>query len=148
MRYLIDDADRELVNQYHWNIFQPNDSKTFYAHGYLKNVKYRDQKLVLLHRLILGAGPGDPDVDHRNRNGLDCRRKNLRFITSAGNTRNTEVRKDNKLGIKGIRQLESGRYQMRFTINGKVTSKMFDSLEEAGVSFDKMNDEQIKKEIL
>lgn len=30
----------------------------------------------------------DEQVDHRDRNTLDCRRQNLRFATSAGNNRN------------------------------------------------------------
>ena len=41
-----------------------------------------------MHRLIIGAKDGEV-VDHRNRNGLDNRKQNLRICTHAENTRNS-----------------------------------------------------------
>lgn len=43
---------------------------------------------LYLHRFITGAAAGQL-VDHRNRNGLDCRRENLRFATSQQNAQNS-----------------------------------------------------------
>jgi hypothetical protein len=43
---------------------------------------------VLLHRFILCAAPGTI-IDHKNGNGLDCTRENLRFVTSSQNQHNS-----------------------------------------------------------
>ena len=49
--------------------------------------KTRGESLVLLHRFILEP-PDGVDVDHKNLDGLDCRRKNMRLATSAQNNSN------------------------------------------------------------
>jgi hypothetical protein len=143
---LFDEADRELVEKYHWMISTRRDSLTAYATGYLIGVPLKEQKLIYLHRLIMGAKPGDPKIDHKNRNGLDCRRDNLRFITDSGNSRN-QVR-SNKLGVRGVRQLPSGRFLRRIKINGKRVCKSFDTIEEASKSYEKLRKEQFKKETI
>lgn len=56
-------------------------------------------KSVLMHRLIIGAGPGEI-VDHIDRNGLNNRRSNLRIVSHSHNSANAEVR--NKHGYRGI----------------------------------------------
>ena len=53
-----------------------------------------------MHRLILGCGPGE-EVDHRNGNGLDNRRGNLRPATHALNQANVR-RVRAKSGFKGV----------------------------------------------
>ena len=43
----------------------------------------------LLHRMVLGLAPGDPRKgDHRNHDGLDNRRCNLRIVSNAENGQN------------------------------------------------------------
>jgi len=58
---------------------------------------------VLLHRVVLWASPGDW-VDHINRDKLDCRRSNLRFVSyeqSAQNrNKSTSIRKTSR--YKGV----------------------------------------------
>jgi hypothetical protein len=56
-------------------------------------------KFVLLHNLLVNyAWP----VDHRNGNGLDCRRHNIRAATKSQNAANARAHRDNKCGWKGI----------------------------------------------
>lgn len=46
------------------------------------------QKTLLLHHFLIGKPPAGLEVDHINRNGLDNRRENLRFVTHLENMRN------------------------------------------------------------
>lgn len=67
---IVDEADYHLVKNHHWS---------FSGSGYAAcRVK---QKTVLMHRLIIDAKPGNV-VDHKNHDGLDNRRDNLRECTS------------------------------------------------------------------
>jgi hypothetical protein len=55
-----------------------------------------------MHRLILGLAPEDGEVDHRNGNGLDNRRDNLRVATQSQNAKNRRVSSINKSGVSGV----------------------------------------------
>ena len=141
---LIDDVDYELIENYTW-IIRPGRN-TNYAWGYKKGIPVRDQKFIFMHRLIMGAGPGDPQVDHENRNGLDCRRRNLRFITYAGNQRNKICK--NKFGFKGVKKTRYGRFFSNIKINGNyIYLGCFDTAEEAGAAYQIAYNDQIKKEL-
>jgi hypothetical protein len=56
-----------------------------------------------MHRLILGLGPKGPPVDHRNGNGLDNRRENIRIATVAQNRQNSrKTRSNTSSQYKGV----------------------------------------------
>lgn len=64
-----------------------------------------------LHRVLLGLGSNVPMVDHKNHNGLDNRRDNLRLATSAQNNHNSRRRKYANSQFKGVwLHAASGRY--------------------------------------
>jgi len=70
-------------------------------------------------------------VDHQNGNKRDMRRKNLRRADRFQNQQNRKTNKGNTLP-KGIRQLPSGRFNVRIQTYGKrVIVGTFDTLEEA-----------------
>lgn len=46
---------------------------------------------VYLHREIMKPGPG-LEVDHKNGNGLDCRRSNMENVTHAENVKRAKAR--------------------------------------------------------
>lgn len=75
-----------------------------------------DDTSVLAHRLVMSAQKGQI-VDHRNRNGLDNRRENLRLCTSSQNHANTPKQKNNTSGYKGVFRARSGRWIARVTVN-------------------------------
>lgn len=54
-----------------------------------------------MHRILFGAADHQ-EVDHRDGNGLNNRRGNLRAATSSQNSQNRGLRNDNKSGVKGI----------------------------------------------
>jgi len=78
-RAIVDDADVELVSQHSWHL-----AKTGYA---ATNIKKR---VITLHRFLLQEPP--IQVDHINRDKLDCRRQNMRVVTDAQNKQNVPAR--------------------------------------------------------
>lgn len=63
-------------------------------------------KIVLMHRFIISP-EGDYIIDHKNNNGLDNRRKNLRICNYCENSRNRRINKNNKSKLKGVSRSKS-----------------------------------------
>jgi hypothetical protein len=78
---LVDDQDYERVVAIRWRAMrQRSQPNKLYAQG----IVLVDGKGVntLLHRFVMGLSPGDPrTVDHRDFDGLNCQRENLRLAT-------------------------------------------------------------------
>jgi hypothetical protein len=89
----------------------------------------------LLHRFVATLAGIDvsEQVDHENRNPLDCRRSNLRAATHAQNRWNQKTRSDSKSGVKGVQwHRQTGKWAARLTTNGKVSNLgLFASIDEA-----------------
>lgn len=77
---LIDDADMDLVGAHRWYELRGHNGKR-YARTCCGN------RSIYMHRLITGTPPG-AETDHRNGDGLDNRRANLRVATSSQNKAN------------------------------------------------------------
>lgn len=92
---IFDEADLVLLEQFYWHALKARNTVYVQTHGAPANGRQR----VYLHRLLLRAGPGQL-VDHRNHNGLDNRRLNLRLCTSAQNNLNAPGRNSN--GYRGV----------------------------------------------
>jgi AP2 domain. len=60
-----------------------------------------------MHRLIMKAS-GDDVIDHINGDVTDNRRCNLRKVTMAQNVWNRSIRRDSRVGIKGVRYSKKG----------------------------------------
>lgn len=96
---LVDDEDYEWLSQWKWCAHKPN--KTFYAErGVWMNKKMVGLKM---HRVILGLSANDGKiVDHRNRNGLDNRKINLRLVNKTINAINRDLQRNNVSGFRGV----------------------------------------------
>jgi len=55
-----------------------------------------------MHRIILNVTNKDEVIDHRNGDGLNNTRDNLRVCNNKQNLRNQKKHKDNKSGYKGV----------------------------------------------
>lgn len=95
---LIDDEDYDLVSRYNWHIrINPRHSNGPYALGQPKGSPAHSRE-VFMHVLIMGR----TGIDHKNHNGLDNRRENLRISTPAENARNTRKQPNAKFRYKGV----------------------------------------------
>jgi hypothetical protein len=96
---LIDQLDYDRVSQYSWS--PKKDKNTIYAQTGIRCDLGKGWKTIGLHRFILKAGK-DLKVDHRDGNGLNCLRENLRVCSQLDNTANRVLPKSNKSGFKGV----------------------------------------------
>jgi hypothetical protein len=96
---LVDDADVPLVSGHSWWVqYRYYQSKKLGPQSVVTKI---DGKVVLMHRLITGAEPGQV-VDHANGLPLNNTRANLRVCTPAENAKNRRMASSNRSGVKGI----------------------------------------------
>ena len=93
---LVDAADYpRVVAAGRWNV-RPHGKTVYAQHGIVLPDGRRSTQQM--HQFITGA----VGIDHRNGDGLDNRRANLRITTQAQNCANTRIRSNNKSGFKGV----------------------------------------------
>jgi hypothetical protein len=92
-------------------------------------------KSLYLHRLITNAQIGTK-IDHKNGNGLDCRKENLRDATNRQQMGNSK-HKLGKSGYRGVHKVHN-RYKALISINN-ITKHLgyFDTAQEAALAYDK-----------
>jgi len=136
---LVDDEDFDRVSQHSWYALFV---KT-YANGgqYVARSGTRiDGKLrqFLLHRFILNA-PDGTNVDHIDRNPLNCKRNNLRLATRNQNCWNTAKRSNNTTGFKGVSVFRKlNKYRAVISCNKQsISLGLFHTSEEAAKAYDK-----------
>ena len=107
--------------------------------GY-ENVGVDGQKF-LVHRIVWAITHGSwPPmlIDHINSVKTDNRPENLRSASDSQNSAYSKVSKNNRLGMKGVKRVRSGRYVAQMGVGGKVLHLgTFDSAEEAQEAFRK-----------
>lgn len=91
----IDEPDLPLVDGYRWHGYEVKP-RHFYC------MAYRGRRTIYMHRLILNPPPGMV-VDHRDGNGLNNSRANIRVCTIQQNNWNS--RRGNQTGFKGVKAL-------------------------------------------
>jgi hypothetical protein len=79
---LVDDADFEELSKYKWHAKKSRN--TWYASRYV-SYKHGKQENMLMHRQLL---PSATEVDHKDGDGLNNQRYNLRVATTGQNLRN------------------------------------------------------------
>ena len=112
---LVDDRDFDFLNQ--WNWYARKTPNSWYVQRMYK------RKVIIMHRVLLSP-KGDflkksVQVDHKNMNGLDNRRSNIRICTKTENDRNRPKQKNNTSGYKGVRASGS-KFLARIRVNKKL----------------------------
>ena len=103
----IDLEDYPKIFNRHW--YPARRAKNIYAMSDTPN------KGELMHRMIL---PGSEVVDHKNGDGLDNRKSNLRGVTHKQNIRNSSRNAANSSGYKGVARYRYG-WRAYIKIDGK-----------------------------
>lgn len=109
---IVDDEDFEWLNQWKW--CARKDGPRWYVMR-----RNCERELVQMHRFILNP-QAHLETDHRNGNGLDNRRCNLRSCTRSQNSMNSKKRTGCTSQFKGIcwRQ-DTRKWRARIQFNDK-----------------------------
>lgn len=137
---IVDEQDRDQLARFNW--FAIKDKHTYYA---VRNVK-RDGKpaLEFMHRVVAGTVQLGIDVDHRDGDGLNNRRSNLRECSVRNNRRNVcHVKAGKTSRWKGVYLSPArggGEQRWRAAIklqNGKLSLGSFANEYEAARAYDR-----------
>lgn len=108
----ISDEDYDLVSKYTWAIAKRG--KTFYA----ASSKW-GYGVIYMHRLILKAKKGEL-IDHKDRNGLNNQRDNIRKCTGQQNKSNVSSHSDSKSMYVGVTWYKNyNKWEAQITNKGK-----------------------------
>ena len=137
---LVDDEDFEWLNQWKWCAHK-SDSGVFYARR-----RGDGNKTIHMHRVIMDT-PDNLECDHKDNNGLNCQRYNLRNCTRGQNNSNRRKTKKNTSGFKGVSwQKSRNKWRVQLQINGvKKFFGLFDRLDEAANAYDEAAKENHKE---
>lgn len=125
---VVDDDDWERANKLRW--YSAPSGNTFYA------ARRPDSGIVYLHRFIMAA-PDGTQVDHIDRDGLNCKRSNLRICSHGENQHHYPIPRNSTSGYKGVSFSKwSGRWRARIKVQGKSKYLgQFDTKEDAALAY-------------
>ena len=95
---IVDEADLPLVAGYSWHVYHKPGDDRWYATAWDTTQPRAGRKKLTMHALIAGRA----FVDHKDGDGLNNRRENLRLCTQQENLRNTRKRKSSASRFKGV----------------------------------------------
>ncbi len=130
----IDVEDYNKVKNYHWLL---KKSKTvIYVVAHLKD----STSMIRMHHVILNKPNYGMVIDHKNRNGLDNRKNNLRITTQSGNSANSKLKNTSSSGYKGVSYQKDcdKKWVAKITLDYKsIHIGCFNTKEEAAKAYDK-----------
>lgn len=112
---------RRIINAGNWYAWKGRH--TFYA------VRHIGPLVVGMHTFILKT---KKRVDHKDQNGLNNMRNNLRVVTNSQNAMNSRIRSDNTSGVKGVHwNTKQQKWVVQYSSGGKRKSLCFTSFKAA-----------------
>ncbi len=138
---IIDDDDYERLSAYKW--YAAKIRNRFYAtrdtwEGGKKGIPVR------MHRDILGLVRGDGKIgDHKNRNTLDNQKENLRVVGYSLNNHNSNLRRNNPSGYRGVTWYRNKHWNAQIGSNGKtIYLGRYEDPIEAALAYDRAASER------
>lgn len=130
----VDDEDFDRISAFKWSATR--HEKTVYAQRKIKTLSGRSTSL-LLHRFVMNVVNSKIYVDHRDHDGLNCQKSNLRLCVPGENDGN-QIKKRGTSRYKGV-SWDSGRemWRAQITIHGRVRFLgRYGSEEDAAIMYD------------
>ena len=104
----VDAADMELVAKYKWRA--KRNGRTTYA------ISDTGGKRVWLHRIVMGV---NERIDHKDNDGLNNRRSNLRVLDNTNNIRRKRPNVNGSSRFKGVSCFRGIHWQASIKVNNK-----------------------------
>jgi hypothetical protein len=129
----VDDEDFEELMQWKWYAVKHRRSRTYYA---IRSERKGGKRYrIKMHRQLTGVLS-----DHKNLNGLDNQRLNLRPCSKSQNRINCRISKNNTTGFRGVvvvKRIFEKRWSARITVDGvRIRLGLFDSPQRAAKAYD------------
>lgn len=105
----VDEEEYEKLNQHTWYLFKSEK----WQYAIRTEYKNGTQKTIFMHREIMGVTDPKIYIDHRDSDGLNNLRSNLRVSDNRFNQYNVGKKSTSKQKYKNIRHLGGDRYQVR-----------------------------------
>jgi len=138
---IVDAADYDWLSAFKWHALACKGGQFYYASRRLRMGELgwieKTFTLVLMHRQILNAQRGTL-VDHRDHNGLNNVRDNLRVATASQNGANTEYARGRTSGFYGVSwSAECSKWRSRICVDrSSIYLGVFASEREAALARD------------
>lgn len=108
----IDTIDAPEITKFNWTFLSAG-----YAYRWDRTVT--PKKCIYMHRAI-NRTPDDKLTDHKDGNGLNNRRDNLRAATPGQNSMNSQLRTTTRSGFKGVSYFpQTNRWRAYYRLNNK-----------------------------
>ena len=135
---IVDDEDFEYLSQWVWHA-QPSRG-TYYAVRSGKPINGKRQQ-IRMHRVILHLKDSQLIADHKDRNGLNNQKSNLRVVNVHQNNMNKKGHSGSKSKYKGVSWYERNKkWGARIRVKGspQVFLGLFKTEEEAAKKYDQV----------
>ena len=114
----VDDEDFYKINQYKW--YAEIGTRISYAARSAWNPETKKYRHLSMHAAILGIEYSGLIVDHKDHDGLNNTRSNLRISSHSENLRNLRSHKDSSSGFVGVSLCPvTGKWVAQIQINKK-----------------------------
>jgi hypothetical protein len=133
---IVDDKDFDSVNRFAWFVVAHGRRCYARAKDLTRRRSNGERPIIYMHRLILGYPVGD--IDHKNGDGLDNQRSNLRVCTRSQNMQNQTTRATSKSGFRGVTWNKTARkWVATIGLKGRIVYLgCFESKEEASLIYE------------
>lgn len=138
MYVIVDDMDYERVMRFSWTLQIRHGIPYARCKMNMGRISGMVQNCQMqLHRYILKP-PLSMDIDHRNHNGLDCRRSNMRICTTSQNICNQLPIRGGSSKFKGVSWRKQGKFwTAKITLHRKqIHLGSFQDEREAALAYD------------
>jgi hypothetical protein len=122
---LVDDEDYDELIKHKWSVIKSRNN--YYATRFIHSSKFT----MKMHRQVMNVTDPKILVDHKDHNGLNCQKSNMRVCTVSENCRNQRARKGSSSKYIGVHFYKPrSKWNAKISINGKIKHLGYFSNEE------------------